>query len=64
MVGARVVSQLIPILLSPLLTRIYTPQEFGVFEVYLTVVSIAGIISNGRYALSLLLPKRIGNLMF
>ncbi|HRZ19213.1 MAG TPA: oligosaccharide flippase family protein [Candidatus Dojkabacteria bacterium] len=58
MVGARVVSQLIPILLSPLLTRIYTPQEFGVFEVYLTVVSIAGIISNGRYALSLLLPKK------
>lgn len=58
MVGARVLSQLIPILLSPLLTRIYTPQEFGVFEVYLTVVSIAGIISNGRYALSILLPKK------
>jgi len=58
MVGARVISQLIPILISPLLTRIYTPKEFGVFQVYFTVVSITGIISNGRYALSILLPKK------
>lgn len=58
MVGARVISQLIPILVSPLLTRIYTPKEFGVFQVYFTVVSIIGIISNGRYALSILLPKQ------
>jgi len=58
MVGARVISQLIPIIISPLLTRIYTPTEFGVFEVYLTVVSIAGIISNGRYALAILLPEK------
>lgn len=57
MVGARVVAQAIPILLTPLLTRIYSPEEFGIFAVYSTVASFVAMISNGRYCLSIILPK-------
>ena len=58
MVGGRVIAQVVPILLSPLLTRIYSPAEFGVFGVYSTIVSLVALISNGRYCLSIILPKK------
>lgn len=52
------VSQIIPILLMPVLTRIYSPENFGVFELFLSVSLILGSIANGRYELSVILPDR------
>jgi len=57
MVGGRTLSQAIPILLTPLLTRIYSPGEFGIFAAYSTIVSIVSLISSGRYCLAILLPS-------
>lgn len=57
MVGGRIIAQAIPILLTPLFTRIYSPGEFGVFAVYSSIVSLVALISNGRYCLSIILPK-------
>lgn len=57
MVGGRVISQVIPILLTPLLTRIYSPGEFGVFAVYSTIVSIFSMLSSIRYCLSIIFAK-------
>ena len=57
MIIGRVVAQAIPILLTPLLTRIYSPSEFGVFGVFSTVIAIIAMVSNGRYCLSIILPK-------
>lgn len=61
LVGGRVLAQTIPILLTPLLARIYSPEEFGVFAVYSTIVSLIAMISNGRYCLAILLPKKDEN---
>jgi len=61
MVGGKVVAQVIPILLSPLLTRIYSPEEFGLFAVYSTIISFIAMISSGRYCLSIILPKKEEN---
>jgi len=58
MIIGRVLGQVIPILLTPLLTRIYSPEEFGVFAVYITIVTILAMISNGRYCLAVILPKK------
>ncbi len=57
MVSGRIVAQVIPILLTPLLTRIYSPGEFGIFGVYSTIIAIVAMVSNGRYSLSIILPK-------
>ena len=57
MVGGRVIAQSIPILLTPLFTRLYSPSEFGIFGVYTAIVSFVAMISNGRYCLSIILPK-------
>ncbi|MGC9330436.1 MAG: lipopolysaccharide biosynthesis protein [Bacteroidales bacterium] len=52
------IAQLIPLLLTPVLTRIYTPADFGVFELFLSVSLILGAVANGRYELALVLPDK------
>ncbi|MEP0714122.1 oligosaccharide flippase family protein [Algoriphagus sp.] len=52
------VAQLMPILLSPVLTRIYSPYEFGVFAFYFSVSSILNIASTGRLELAILIPEK------
>ena len=51
-------SQSIPIAISPILTRIYTPEEFGVYAIFLAIVTIFGTIISGRYELAIMLPKK------
>lgn len=50
------VGQAIPIAVSPILTRIYSPSEFGVFALFLSIVSIFGSVANGRYEMAIMLP--------
>ncbi len=50
------IGQAIPIAISPILTRLYTPQEFGLYALFVSLVTIFGTIVNGRYELAVLLP--------
>lgn len=52
------IAQAIPIAISPILTRIYTPEDFGVFAMYMALVSIIAVIATGRYELAIMLPKK------
>jgi O-antigen/teichoic acid export membrane protein len=51
------VAQLIPFAAEPVLSRMFTPAEFGVFEIYAAIVIILGSIASARYELAILLPK-------
>lgn len=51
-------AQAIPLAISPILTRLYSPTEFGVFALYMAVVSIAALVVTGRYELAIILPKK------
>lgn len=51
------IAQAIPIAISPILTRIYTPEDFGVFSIYTSITLILGVIICGRYELAVMLPK-------
>jgi O-antigen/teichoic acid export membrane protein len=51
------IAQVFPIVISPLLTRIYTPEDFGVFGVFLSLTSILGVISTGRYEMAIIVSK-------
>lgn len=42
-------SQLVLIAATPVLTRIYSPHEFGLLSVFLAVTSTVAVIANGRY---------------
>lgn len=52
------VAQAIPILVSPLLTRLYTPYDFGQLSVFAALVSSVGMAVSGRYDMAMLLPRR------
>jgi len=52
------IAQAIPIAISPILTRIYTPEDFGVFALYMSIVSVIATIATGRYELAIMLPKK------
>ena len=50
-------AQLIPLAVSPLLTRLYTPQDFGVFALFAGLVAVLAVLGSARYELALMLPK-------
>ena len=50
-------SQLLPLIISPFLTRLYSPAEFGVLAVFTSISTILGSIINGRYEQALVLVR-------
>ncbi|MEJ4087314.1 lipopolysaccharide biosynthesis protein [Galbibacter orientalis] len=52
------ISQLIPLLLQPFLKRLYTPEEFGLFDVFLKSFSILVALSSLKYENAILLAKK------
>lgn len=52
------VAQAIPVMISPILTRIYTPEDFGVLALFIAITSIFGSIANARYELAIVLPEK------
>jgi len=52
------IAQAIPIVISPILTRIYTPEDFGVFALFLAITGVFSVVASGRYELALMLPRK------
>jgi O-antigen/teichoic acid export membrane protein len=50
--------QVVAILIYFILSRIYTPEDFGVFGLYMSIISITGILATGKYEMAVLLPKK------
>lgn len=55
--GGTAGAQLIVIAASPILTRLYTPEDFGLLAVFTAVLSILSVISSLRYQLAIPLPE-------
>ncbi len=53
------IAQAIPLAISPILTRLYTPSDFGIFALYMSISSIISVVVTGRYELAIMLPKKI-----
>ena len=52
------VAQAIPIAIIPILTRLYTPEDFGLFALYIAIVSIFGVMATARYEVAIMLPEQ------
>ncbi len=51
------IGQMGSVILSPALTRIYSPEEFGVLGIYMMVISVMSLIASLRYELAIPLTK-------
>lgn len=50
------IAQAIPIAISPILTRLYEPTDYGVFALFVALVAFLSAAATGRYELAVMLP--------
>lgn len=55
--GGTAIAQAIGILIIPIVSRIYSPSDYGIMAVYASVIAILGELSGFRYHLAIPLPK-------
>ena len=57
LVSGSVTAQILGILLVPLITRIYSPDDLGIFQIFLSISGILIIFSTFSYQFAIMLPK-------
>ena len=60
LMGGTASAQVLLVLAAPLLTRLYSPEDFGLLAVYASLLSLIGVISSLRYELAITLPEDDG----
>ena len=58
LITGTTIAQAIPIAISPILTRMYSPEEFGTLALFVAIISILGVVVTGRYEHAIILPKK------
>ncbi|MDO9512190.1 MAG: oligosaccharide flippase family protein [Bacteroidales bacterium] len=51
-----VIAQAIPLAISPILSRMYSPSDFGVWAVFISITSVIGVVATMRYEMAIVLP--------
>lgn len=57
LVGGTALAQALAVAVSPILTRIYKPGEFGALQVYVSLTFLVIVAASGRYEVAILLPE-------
>lgn len=57
LVAGSAVSSIILLCITPILTRLYTPEDFGVLSIFTSILYVLMIIVSLRYEAALVLPK-------
>jgi len=57
LVSGTAFAQLLGILASPILTRMYAPEAFGLVAIFTSITSILGVVVCLRYELAIMLPE-------
>ena len=58
LVGGTLTAQLITIFLTPVLSRIYKPEDFGIFAIFFSITGIISIMIGGRYEVAIVQPEK------
>lgn len=53
-------AQFLPFILSPFLTRLYPPAEFGQYGFFLAFATLGGVLVTAKYELAIILPPTDG----
>ena len=61
LVSGSSIALLIPFAAEPVLSRMFTPAEFGIFEIYAALVVMIGTVATARYEMAIVLPKTVNN---
>lgn len=57
-IGGTLVSQLITVALSPILSRLFSPADFGLYSIFINLAATLAIVSTFRYEYAVMLPQK------
>ncbi|AKB18877.1 MULTISPECIES: lipopolysaccharide biosynthesis protein [unclassified Methanosarcina] len=57
LISGSVTAQALGIILIPIITRIYNPDDFGIFQLFISISGILVIVSTFSYQFAIMLPK-------
>ncbi|WP_456376730.1 lipopolysaccharide biosynthesis protein [Lutibacter sp.] len=57
LVGGTVIAQIIVVGASPILSRLYTPEDFGFFATFMAILGVASTLSLLKYELAIVVEK-------
>ena len=55
--SGSILAQLLSVVTLPILSRLYLPEAYGLFGIFLAVIALMVVIVNGGYELAVMLPK-------
>ena len=57
LMSGTIIAQSLPLAISPILSRLYTPEDFGLLALFLSFANVFGAIATARYEMAILIPK-------
>lgn len=54
---ASVIAQIIGLLVYPILTRLYSPEDFGLINLFLSIAGVLSLFATAEFQYAILLPK-------
>lgn len=58
LLSANVIAQAIGLLVYPILTRLYSPEDFGLLNLFLSIGGVLVLLSTAEYQYAIVLPKK------
>ncbi|MBS9392140.1 MAG: oligosaccharide flippase family protein [Dolichospermum sp. LBC05a] len=58
LITGTAIAQIITVGSSPILTRIYTPDDFGLYALLFSISGVFSTVAAGRYELAIMLPEK------
>jgi len=55
--GGTTITQIMGILVLPILSRVYSPEDFGIYALFFSISNILLIFGNWQYSMAIVLPK-------
>ena len=55
--SGTMIAQAVPVLVSPVLTRLYSPAELGNLALFVSIINVAGTVIAGRYEMAILFAQ-------
>ncbi|MGF1557790.1 MAG: lipopolysaccharide biosynthesis protein [Flavobacteriaceae bacterium] len=52
------VAQAIPLAMAPILTRLYTPDDFGILAIYMSLATVITVIVSFKYEVAIIIPEK------
>jgi len=51
------IAQALPLAITPILTRLYSPSDFGIFAIFVALTGAFGVVATARYEQAIMLPS-------